>query len=791
MVGGGNVVYHNYQTSPGGGWSGWIPIGGSIASPPTVAMNADGRLQLFAQGTDTAGWYAWQLLPGNGGWSEWVSLGGSISASPSATQNADGRLEIFGIAANAVFNNWQTSPGGAWSGWNPLGCCLVSTPNVGINDDGRLELFAEGTDGAAWHAWQQTAGSTWGSWQSLGGWIQGSPSVDLDGNAALDSFALGGSAIYEDWQLSPGGAWNGWSPLGGVVVAPPATAMNFDGRLEMFAIGANGAVYHEWQLSAAGAWSGWALLTTPSNAGADTTFDVTFLTDSQNESNFASVKSGGYAPPWLSTLTAWPCGARVNISITGYNKKALSPFQNAVGHWNQGLFDYYSSTYSVPAVPVQLYISAGGPQTLSVSRAKSDSLPPDPNNPNGHARAQTGHWGQDASGRLFSATTQVIRSMSNSTTLTNTFAHELGHTFGLNDCNMHPACGTTTYVNNRYTVWSYTVMDTSEPAPPGSTGWDNAAKNFTEGLPSPVQADLQVIDSHLPDYRQCGLAENGPPPDVPSCTNGAAVGFMDTGSGSTYTCNGTPCDGCNSACSNFAPQACGGTGDGGGGSGSPSCSNWCGEICMDGATCESGGVPQCALEDEGWVPICNTCPIVIDAFGEGFHLTGLSSGVQFRVLPGDGPSQMSWTDPQWRNGWLALDRNGNGTIDDFTELFGNFTPQSKGNDPNGYIALALFDDPMNGGNNNGVIDPDDSVYDHLRLWIDANHNGVSEPEELHALRDVGIFRIDLEYHSSSYVDQNGNSFRYKSRIWDETGRAHNVCYDVFLHVKAHTASGSN
>jgi hypothetical protein len=403
-------------------------------------------------------------------------------------------------------------------------------------------------------------------------------------------------------------------------------------------------------------------------------------------------------------------------------------------------------------------------------------------------------WGFNGSQRLFHVDIQIIEGMTNATALEDTFAHEIGHSFGLLDCDVSAKDGN----NQPLYDCSKSVMASNLAV--SSHGWDYWAKNASKGttpsgasislLPEPTNCDLQVIDQGLPDYRQCFVLED-PPPETPSCTNGAAVGFVDTGSGSTYTCNGEPCDGCNSACSNFAPQACGGSGAGGNGSGSPSCSNWCGDICMDGVTCESGGVPQCALEDEGWVPICNTCPIVIDAFGEGFHLTGLSSGVHFRVLPGDDLSQMSWTDPEWRNGWLALDRNGNGTIDDFTELFGNFTPQPQGGDPNGYAALALFDGPMNGGNSNGVIDPDDSVYDHLRLWIDANHNGVSEPEELHALRDVGIFRIDLAYYSSSYVDQNGNSFRYKSRIWDEAGRADNVCYDVFLSVEAHKASGSN
>ncbi len=143
---------------------------------------------------------------------------------------------------------------------------------------------------------------------------------------------------------------------------------------------------------------------------------------------------------------------------------------------------------------------------------------------------------------------------------------------------------------------------------------------------------------------------------------------------------------------------------------------------------------------------------------------------------------MSWTDQQWRNGWLALDRNGNGTIDDFTELFGNFTPQPANVDRNGYTALAVFDEPANGGNGNGVIDSGDSIYNQLRLWIDANHNGISEAEELHTLAEMGIFRIDLKYHLSNYVDENGNQFRYRGRLWDEVGRGHDVCYDVYVTI---------
>jgi hypothetical protein len=99
---------------------------------------------------------------------------------------------------------------------------------------------------------------------------------------------------------------------------------------------------------------------------------------------------------------------------------------------------------------------------------------------------------------------------------------------------------------------------------------------------------------------------------------------------------------------------------------------------------------------------------VLDTSDQGFHLTSLANGVQFRVLPGGPLQQMSWTDANWRNGWLALDRNGNGTIDDFTELFGDLTPQPPSSTPNGFLALAVFDSTSNGGNGNARLSVESS-----------------------------------------------------------------------------------
>jgi hypothetical protein len=213
----------------------------------------------------------------------------------------------------------------------------------------------------------------------------------------------------------------------------------------------------------------------------------------------------------------------------------------------------------------------------------------------------------------------------------------------------------------------------------------------------------------------------------------------------------------------------------------------CGPVCLENVSCPC---PQdratCDQTSGGLLPVCHgqCTPIVLDPFDEGFHLTGVGAGVKFRVKANGPMVQMSWTDQSWRNGWLVLDRNGNGTIDDFTELFGNVTQQPQSQNPNGFLALAVFDDPANGGNGNGAIDPGDAVYPQLRVWIDANHNGVSEASELYTLQDLGIFKIGLRYHVTSFTDQFGNVFRYRSRVWSDDSHGRDICYDVFLQMAA-------
>ena len=165
----------------------------------------------------------------------------------------------------------------------------------------------------------------------------------------------------------------------------------------------------------------------------------------------------------------------------------------------------------------------------------------------------------------------------------------------------------------------------------------------------------------------------------------------------------------------------------------------------------------------------------------GFDLTSAKNGVSFDFFGTGHPIQIAWTATNSRNGWLALDRNNNGVIDSARELFGNITAQPPSNTPNGFLALAVFDKPANGGNDDGVIDEQDTIWAQLLVWIDSNHDGISQPDELFSMEEVGIRRIMLGYTHTPYVDENGNRFRYKGKLKgapeDPTARA---IYDVFL-----------
>jgi Ca2+-binding RTX toxin-like protein len=158
-------------------------------------------------------------------------------------------------------------------------------------------------------------------------------------------------------------------------------------------------------------------------------------------------------------------------------------------------------------------------------------------------------------------------------------------------------------------------------------------------------------------------------------------------------------------------------------------------------------------------------PLTLDLNGDGIHITNLEEGVYFDQDANGIKNLSQWISPE--DGFLVLDRNLNGSIDNGTELFGDSTSINAQGDTasNGYDALAVFDI-----NADGKIDQNDNVYSDLQVWIDKNSDGVSQSSELFTLAEVGVASISLTYDAnsltSSYTDTQQVEHTTQSVIFD-------------------------
>lgn len=141
-------------------------------------------------------------------------------------------------------------------------------------------------------------------------------------------------------------------------------------------------------------------------------------------------------------------------------------------------------------------------------------------------------------------------------------------------------------------------------------------------------------------------------------------------------------------------------------------------------------------------------PLVLDLGDNGIDLVSLSSSdAVYFDFNGNGVATASgWT--AGVDGFLALDLNADGIINNGTELFGDQTGHE-----NGFLALAVYD-----SNADGAITAEDQIWESLRVWIDTNQNGYSEENELHSLDSLLITSINISYTEVNYAIE-GNDVR--------------------------------
>ncbi len=170
-------------------------------------------------------------------------------------------------------------------------------------------------------------------------------------------------------------------------------------------------------------------------------------------------------------------------------------------------------------------------------------------------------------------------------------------------------------------------------------------------------------------------------------------------------------------------------------------------------------------------------PLVIDLNGDGIHtISRANAGGEFDLF-GNGTAVASgWINGS--DGFLAVDHNGNGRIDDISEMFGG---HAKGA---GFAQLAAFD-----SNGDGVVDQNDARFDELRIWQDANGNHQTDDGELMTLAQAGIASLNTSYTELPFLDANDNLHLERSTATMANGSEVSMT-DVYFNVSADDAAAA-
>ena len=137
-------------------------------------------------------------------------------------------------------------------------------------------------------------------------------------------------------------------------------------------------------------------------------------------------------------------------------------------------------------------------------------------------------------------------------------------------------------------------------------------------------------------------------------------------------------------------------------------------------------------------PVLPYAALVIDMDGNGIQVSSVDTHAIYFDVYGTGTKiATGWVDAN--DALLVIDRNSNGLIDNGNELF----TTNAGHD--GYTTLATLD-----SNSDGVINSSDTHFGDLKIWIDANQDGVSQLSELQTLTQAGIQSLSLS-QSQTYI----------------------------------------
>jgi uncharacterized repeat protein (TIGR01451 family) len=170
-------------------------------------------------------------------------------------------------------------------------------------------------------------------------------------------------------------------------------------------------------------------------------------------------------------------------------------------------------------------------------------------------------------------------------------------------------------------------------------------------------------------------------------------------------------------------------------------------------------------------------PIVIDLNGDGIHTISRAASTGSFDLFGNGTAIKSgWISGS--DGFLAIDKNGNGKVDDISELFGG---NAKGA---GFAQLAAYD-----SNGDGLVDAKDAHFADLRVWQDVNGNHQTDAGELMTLAQAGVSSLTVAHTDLPFVDAQDNLHLERSTATMASGASVSMT-DVYFNVSADDAKAA-
>lgn len=179
----------------------------------------------------------------------------------------------------------------------------------------------------------------------------------------------------------------------------------------------------------------------------------------------------------------------------------------------------------------------------------------------------------------------------------------------------------------------------------------------------------------------------------------------------------------------------------------------------------------CPVDGPYW---CPGTPIVVPLTNTPLRLS--SPDVPFDLDANGTLDIVSWPEEASKFAFLAIDRNGDGVINNGSELFGDHTVP--GADDGFSALLAMVKEELGRVPDIAEVNESNPLFSRLLLWVDGNRDGVSQSHELSPASSV-LQAVGLGMTLTGKKDPEGNLYRYKGWARYRDGRTRKV-YDIIL-----------